>query len=143
MDPVPCIIISERKMIMFGFKKKATNSTTMIHYEGLPNFKQDFPCTVTLEEDCVVFGEKDGGTVKLPYIQILKLDAMPEVNFMAKYHNDKAKTKRGTVWFRVITYRSSAGEEKYIALWNVDSKTAKFFDQLEARIKKEAAEITL
>ena len=128
---------------MFGFKKKEINSLTMIHHEGLPNFKQDFPCTVTLEGDCIVFAEKDGCTVKLPYGQILKVDAMSEVNFMTKYHNNKAKTKNGTVWFRVITYTSSIGEEKYIALWNVDSKTAKFFDGLGERIKKEAAEITL
>lgn len=128
---------------MFSFKKKEIKSTTMIHYEGLPKFRQDFPCTVTLEKDAVVFAEKDGCTVKLPYCQILKVDAMTEVNFMMKYHNDKAKTKKGTVWFRVITYTGSAGNEAYIALWSVDVKTAKFFEQLEARIKKEPLEITL
>lgn len=128
---------------MFGFKKKEINSMTMMHYEGLPQFKQDFPCIVTMEDDYVSFVEKDGHTIKLPYGQIRTIDAMTEVNFMLKYHNENSKTKKGTVWFRVITYVSSTGEEKYIALWNVDFKTAKFFDQLKERINKEPSEITL
>lgn len=128
---------------MFGFKKKETNSNVIMHYEGLPKFKQDFPCVATLEDDCIVFTERDGNSAKLPYGQIRTIDEMTETNFMLKYHNDKAKTKKGTVWFRVITYVSSTGEEKYIALWNVDFKTAKFFDQLKERINKEPSEITL
>ena len=128
---------------MFGFKKKEVNSMVIVHYEGLPRFKQDFPCTVTLEDDCITFVENEGNTIKLPYRQITKVDAMPEVQFMLKYHNDKSKAKKGTVWFRVITYTSSTGEEKYIALWDVGTKSIKFFDALEARIKKEPTEITL
>ena len=128
---------------MFGFKKKELDDFTMMHYEGLPNFKQDFPCSVKLNDDCIVFSEKDGCTVKLPYSQVLKIDAMPEVNFMTKYHFSNTKTKKGTVWFRVITYINSTGKEKYIALWDVSSKTAKFFDQLETRIVKKPTEITL
>lgn len=127
---------------MFG-RKKNVNTMTMIHYEGLSGFQQDFPCTVTLEDDYLVFQNKDGNTAKLPYDRILTLDAMSEQHFMAKYHNDKAKTKRGTVWFRIITYTSSAGEEKYIALWNVDVKGIKFFDQLTERIKKKPTETIL
>lgn len=128
---------------MFGFKKKESNSLVIMHYEGLSGFKQDFPCTMTLEDDCVIFAEKDGSTAKLPYDRILKIDAMPEVNFMATYHGDKAKTKKGTVWFHIVTYTSSAGEEKYIALWNVDMKTAKFFERLKVKIKKTPSEIVL
>lgn len=128
---------------MFGFKKKQINSIVMIHYEGLPSFKQDFSCTVTLEENHIVFAGADGSSIRLLYNQITKIDAMPEVNFMMKYHNDKAETKKGTVWFRVITYTSSDGEERYIALWNVGTKTIKFFSQLEELVKKEPTEITL
>ena len=116
---------------------------SLIHYEGLSGFKQDFPCMVTLDNDCVVFQNNDGNVAKLPYDRILKVDAMPEQNFMAKYHNNKAKTKKGTVWFRVITYISSSGEEKYIALWDVGIKVIKFFDQLESKLKKQPIETIL
>lgn len=127
---------------MFG-KKKEINSMTLIHYEGLSGFKQDFPCTVTLENEFVIFWNNDGDVAKLPYERILTVDAMPETHFMTKYHNDKAKTKKGTVWFRVIAYTSSEGQEKYIALWDVSTKTIKFFDQLAARIKKQPTETIL
>lgn len=127
---------------MFGFKKKIT-SLSMVHYEGLSNFKQDFPCTVTLEDDHIMFQNNEGNVAKLPYDRILKIDAMPEVNFMAKYHNNKAKTKKGTVWFRIITYISSTGEEKYIAMWDVNTKTIKFFEQIATRIKKQPTETIL
>lgn len=128
---------------MFGFKKKPINSISLMHYEGLAGFKQDFPCTITLEDDFMVFQNHEGNVAKLPYDRILKVDAMPEVNFMAKYHNNKAKTKKGTVWFRIITYTTSAGEEAYVAVWDVSMKTMKFFDQLEARIKTAPTETIL
>ena len=127
---------------MFG-KKKNKDSITMMHYEGLSDFKQDFPCAMMLEEIHLTFQNNEGNVAKLPYDRILKVDAMTEENFMAKYHNNKAKTKKGTVWFRIITYISSAGDEKYIALWNVDFKSAKFFDQLQTRIKTEPKETIL
>ena len=127
---------------MFG-KKKEINSISIMHYEGLPNFQQDFPCTITLEETQLMFQSHNGNVVKLPYDRIVKVDAMPEVNFMARYHNNKAKTKHGTVWFRIITYTSQSGEEKYIALWEVSLKVMKFFDQLEMRIRKQPTTITL
>ena len=126
---------------MFGRKK--ITSLSMLHYEGLSGFQQDMPCTITLEDDHVVFQNKNGDTAKLPYDRILKVDAMTEVNFMSKYHNNKAKTKHGTVWFRVITYINVSGEEKYIALWEVSTKVFKFFEQLEARIRKHPIETIL
>lgn len=127
---------------MFGRKKKELNSFHMMHYEGLPGFKQDFACTIALKDDCVAF-EQQNNVVKLPYAQIVKVDAMPEINFMAKYHANGVQTKKGTVWFRVITYTNSTGEERYIALWDISFKTVKFFEQLETRIVKKPTEITL
>lgn len=128
---------------MFGSKKKESKSVPIMHYEGLPNFQQDFPCNLTLEDDHLLFQDNNGNTVRLPYERIVKVDAMTEVNFMARYHNGKSKTKHGTVWFRVITYTSSAGEEKYVALWSLSVKVMKFFDQVLERIKKTPIDITL
>jgi hypothetical protein len=117
---------------MFGFKKKKDiNTVTIMHYEGLKGFTQDFPCVVTLEDEFLVFKNNDGNVTKLPCDRILTIDSMTEQNFRAKYHNDKAKTKHGTVWFKVITYTASTGEENYIALWDVGSKADKFFEQVK------------
>lgn len=126
---------------MFG-RKKEIDTITVMHYEGLTGHKQDFPVSMILGEEFVIF-QNGENVAKLPYDRIITIDSMTEQNFMAKYHNNKAKTKHGTVWFKIITYTASTGEEKYIALWDVSVKAEKFFAQLEARIRKEPTETIL
>ena len=117
--------------MLFG-KKKDSNSLSVIHYEGLPNFAQDFPCKMTLEDEMVIFSGNDGSVAKLACSQIQGIDAMPEANFQAKYHNFNGTTKKAPVWFRVIRYTSSSGEEKYIALWTAGIKDLSLFDKIVA-----------
>lgn len=109
---------------MFG-KKKVTNTLNVMYYEGLQGFIQDFPCTITLEDDAIVIKKvKPDLTVKLPFKQITSIDVMPEKNFMVQYHNNAGTTsKAGTKFYYVIKYTSSAGEPKHIAFWDVSAKT--------------------
>jgi hypothetical protein len=109
---------------MFG-KEKVTNTLNIMYYEGLQGFVQDFPCTITLENDGIIIKKaKPDLTVKLPLKQITSIDAMPEKNFMVQYHNNVGTTsKTGTKFYYVIKYISSTGEPKYIAFWDVSATT--------------------
>jgi hypothetical protein len=111
---------------MFG-KKKDTNILNVMYYEGLPGFIQDFPCTITLEDDVFVIKKvKPDLTVKLPFNQVISIDTLPEKNFMAQYHNTAGTTSKvGTKFYYVFKYTSSAGEPKHIAFWDVSAKTMK------------------
>lgn len=107
---------------MFGKKK---DELKVMYYEGLEGFIQDFPCTITLENDVLVIKKiKPDVTVKLPTNQIISIDAMPEKNFMVQYHNNPGRTaKVGTKFYYVFKYNSSSGKQKHIAFWDVSSKT--------------------
>lgn len=111
---------------MFG-KKKDTNVLNVMYYEGLPGFIQDFPCTITLEDSAFVIKKvKPDLTVKLPFNQVISIDAMPEKNFLVQYHNTAGTTSKiGTKFYYVIKYTSSAGEVKHIAFWDVSAKAMK------------------
>lgn len=121
------------------FSKKAKNPSEMniIHYEGLQGFRQDFPCTVKLDDEVLTFSNKEGFTISLAYSKLQSIDFMPEPNYMSKYHNNyvsTAKTKAAVKWFYVINYISSSGEAKHIAFWGVDLKTSKFFDEIKTKV---------
>ena len=126
---------------MFG-KKKNDGKVTLMHYEGLQGFRQDFPCKAELDASSIIFTNEVSGTVKLPFTQIQSIDYMPELNFMGKYHNNPTTTaKAGMKWFSVVNYTSSSGESKYLAFWSVDSTGRKFFD--EVRKKTASGSVTL
>ncbi|KUO64777.1 MAG: hypothetical protein APF84_02785 [Gracilibacter sp. BRH_c7a] len=109
---------------MFG-KKKETNTLNVMYYEGLPGFIQDFPCTIILENDALVIKKINPDLiVKLPFNQVISIDAMPENNFLVQYHNTAGTTsKAGTKFYYVFKYTSSAGEPKHLAFWDVSAKT--------------------
>jgi hypothetical protein len=109
---------------MFG-KKKESNQLTVMYYEGLQGFIQDFPCTIIFEDEAIIIRKtKPDLTVKLPINQVISIDAMPEQNFLVQYHNTTGTTsKAGTKFYYVIKYTSSAGEPKHIAFWDVSAKT--------------------
>lgn len=126
---------------MFG-KKKNTNVLTVMHYEGLPNFNQDFPCTLTNEGNTLVFETQSGNKVNLPIDRIKQVERMPELNFMGKYHNNALTTaKSGVKWFTVIHYQSANNSDEYIAVWTVDFKSVKFFENITKNLPTD--EITL
>lgn len=112
--------------MFFSKKKKETNNTLKVmYYEGLQGFMQDYPCTITLEDDFLIIKKVNPDlTVKLPINQITAIDALPEKNFMVQYHNNPGTTARvGKKFYYVFKYTSSAGESKHVAFWDVTSNS--------------------
>jgi hypothetical protein len=106
-----------------------------MYYEGLEGFSQDLPCTIKLENDVLTITNQTT-TAKLSIDQITTIDTLAEENFLVKYHNTSGTTaKMGTKFYYVIKYNSSNGEPKYIAFWDVRSKTMNYFLKLRAKIK--------
>ncbi len=90
------------------------------HYEGLPGFTTDYPCTVEVDSDSIVIQRKRPEvTVTLTFDQLLSISPMQEKDFMMKYHghSDVRKLLGSKRHFVVIEYMSQSGENKYFALW--------------------------
>ena len=120
---------------MLFSKKKKDSRTTLMHYEGLQGFRQDFPCKLDVDDSAIIFCNENNVTIKLPFSQIQSIDFLPEVNFMGKYHNNPTSTaKAGMKWFSVVSYTSSSGESKYLAFWASDSTGKNFFDGIRSKI---------
>lgn len=101
---------------MFGKKK----TIPAFHYEGLPDFVTDYPCTVEVTENSIVIQKKKPEvTVSLPVDKILAVSPMQEKDFMMKYHghSDVRKIVGSKRHFVVFDYVSQSGENKYFALW--------------------------
>lgn len=103
---------------MFGKNKSKVISA--FHYEGLPDFTTDYPCTVEVGADSIVIQRKKPEvTVTLPFDRLLTISPMQEKDFMMKYHghSDVRKLLGSKRHFVVIEYMSQSGENKYFALW--------------------------
>jgi len=113
---------------MFG--KNKNSIIKVMHYEGLNDFIQDYPCTIEMKNDILEIKRiKPDTTVNLPITQILKIETMEEPRFMMKYHNNDATTDKGMKkYYLVITYISKNNEEKYIAFWGTIFEYNKFLD---------------
>lgn len=101
---------------MFGKKK----IIPAFHYEGLPDFVTDYPCTVEVNDDSIVIQKKKPEvTVSLPVDKIMAVSPMQEKDFMMKYHghSDVRKIAGSKRHFVVFDYVSQSGENKYFALW--------------------------
>ncbi len=121
--------------MFFGKKRKMQmpDGVRLMHYEGLPGIRQDTACFMDVGEEAVVFATIDKATVTLPLEKIECVDIMPELNFMAKYHNTGATTSKvGVKWYAVITYAAEGGS-KYIALWYMEVKAGKVLRDLQKR----------
>ncbi len=114
---------------MFG-KKKNNNIIRVMHYEGLDNFIQDYPCTIEMKDDVFEIKRiKPETTVTLPKNQIIKFEAIEEERFMLKYHNNAVRTDKGIKkFYLVVTYISKSNEEKYIAFWGTAFEYGNFID---------------
>lgn len=113
---------------MFG--KNKNSIIKVMHYEGLDNFIQDYPCTIEIKDNTFEIKRiKPETTVNLSLTQIKKIEAMEEPRFMVKYHNNDATTDKGMKkYYLVITYISKSNEEKYIAFWGTIFEYNKFLD---------------
>lgn len=113
---------------MFG--KKKNKPIRVMHYEGLVDFAQDYPCTIEMKDDVFEINKiKPQATVTLPKNQIISFEALEEPRFMAKYHNNAARTDKGfQKFYLVVKYVSKDNEEKYIAFWGTTFEYGRFLD---------------
>ena len=113
---------------MFG--KNKNSIIKVMHYEGLNDFIQDYPCTIEIKDDIFEIKRiKPKTTVNLSITQIKKIETMEESRFMVKYHNNDATTDKGIKkYYLVVTYISKNNEEKYIAFWGTAFEYNKFLD---------------
>ena len=103
---------------MFGKKKNKVISA--FHYEGIPDFATDYPCTVEIEDDSLVIQRKKPDVrITLPIDRILAVSPMNEKDFMMKFHghSDVRKLVGTQRHFVVVEYLSQTGEQKHFALW--------------------------
>ena len=106
---------------MFGIKKKDFPGLTVMYYEGLPGFNQNFPSYINHNEQGLVFFKPNSDiTATLPYFKLLNFEIMPERDYMLKYHNEAVSTSKikADKWYIVIHYRGES-EPKRIALWGM------------------------
>lgn len=120
---------------MFG---KKSNIIKVMHYEGLNDFIQDYPCTIEMKEDIFEIKIiKPETIVTLSKEQIIKIEMMEEAKFMLKYHNDNTTTDRGIKkYYLVVTYISKEKEEKYIAFWGTSIESSKFLKLQNMELKE-------
>lgn len=113
---------------MFG--KNKNSIIKVMHYEGLDDFIQDYPCTIEIKDNTFEIKRiKPKTTVNLSITQIKKIETMEESRFMVKYHNNDATTDKGIKkYYLVVTYISKNNEEKYIAFWGTAFEYNKFLD---------------
>ena len=132
---------------MFGRKKKEQKEIKVMHYEGLKDFSQDFPCTIEMTDDQFIIKRiKPETTVNLPTKRILALDAMEEERFMLKYHNAKASTSKSEVikkYYLVVRYQDTEGSEKYLAFWGTSSESIKFIKLKQEKMNTASSNYSL
>lgn len=123
---------------MFG--KKKSKPFPAFHYEGLPDFETDYPCSVEVTSDSLVITKKKPEvTVSLPIERITAVSPMEEKNFMMKYHgnSDKKKLLGTKRHFVVVDFKDKEGEVKHFVLWALTHQALPLIKLQD--IKKEGA----
>lgn len=116
----------------------------IVHYEGIPGFKQDWPCKIKITEDMLVFTVKNSDSVvRLPLSKITCVDVIGEAQYMLKYHNVEVTYKKGDIakCYAVITYTSD-DTTKTLAFWYVELKIQNAMRELQKLCQKDV-DITL
>ena len=112
---------------MFGRKKKDSSIIRVMHYEGIPNFPVDSPCTFEIKNETVeIISGISGSSAILPLNRVQGFSAMAEPDFMLKYHGQAAsvsKAKKIPKYYLVITY-----DKGMVAVWGTASEYSKFID---------------
>lgn len=119
---------------MFGKEKQAFPGLPIMYYEGLPGFDQNFPLYLKQTEKGLVFFKPNSTvTATLPIEKLLNYEAMPERDYMLKYHNEAVSTSKSKAdkWYLVIHYSGESGPQK-IALW---STPGKHFNMVKSELK--------
>lgn len=115
---------------MFGKRVKLPGIPVM-HYQGLKGFPQDFPCSIELSGESIVFHKVNPEvTVTLPLNKVTLIDMMEEENYQVMYHNVKASTaKLGVKWYYVIKYQGADGPA-HIDIWTTPGKTTREMEKI-------------
>ncbi len=113
---------------MFGKKKDKKNDVIRaLHYEGIPEFATDYPCTLKLEDDQLVITRiKPETVVTLPLNRIKSFTAMEESRFMLQYHGEAkttSKMKNVNKYYLVVQY-----DKGMLAFWGLAKEYGKFLD---------------
>lgn len=111
---------------MFG-KKKKVSATRVMHYEGIPGFSTDYPCTLELKDGQLIITRiKPETVVTLPISRISSFTAMTEPRFMEKYHGSAmttTKMKGVQKYYLVIQY-----DKGMVAFWGTAKEYGFFLD---------------
>lgn len=130
---------------MFG--KKKDKPIRVMHYEGLKDFNQDYPCTIELKNDQLTIQRiKPEATVTLPANRILAIDTMEEEKFMLKYHNEKvttSKTKGVGKHYIVIRFNTPEGLESYLSFWGTVFEYGQFIEMQKQHLNSASTSYTL
>ena len=118
-----------------------------MHYEGLKDFNQDYPCTIEMKDGQFVIQRlKPETTVTLPADRILTIDPMEEEKFMLKYHNEKVSTTRAkgiNKYYVVIRYNTSEGHESHLVFWGTASEYGQFLELQKQTMNSAASSYSL
>lgn len=108
------------------FQKNKKEVIKVVHYEGISEFNQDYPCSIEIKDTSFEIKKiKPEMVVTLPIEKIIKIDVLKEEEFMKKYHNTIGTNK--LKYYLIITYNSN-NQEKYIAFWGTAKEAMKFHD---------------
>lgn len=114
---------------MFGRKKKDT-PTRVVHYEGIPGFPTNAPCTIQIVNDIFVIKRVNPETtVDLPLNRISSFSSMSEANFMLKYHGQAVTTSKEKAipkYYLVVEY-----DKGILVFWGV-GQTWREFNRLQS-----------
>lgn len=107
------------------FGKKNKNEIRVMHYEGIPEFATDYPCTLEVTDtDLIIHRLKPDTIVKLPLSRIQSFSAMDEKSFLTKYHGTSETTsKSGIKYYLVALY-----DKGMLAFWGTAAEYKRFLD---------------
>lgn len=110
---------------MFG--KKKNEVIRAMHYEGIPEFATDYPCTLKLEADQFIITRiKPETVVTLPLNRIKSFTAMEESRFMLQYHGEAKTTSKAKgigKYYLIIQY-----DKGMLAFWGTAKEYSKFLN---------------
>lgn len=126
---------------MFGKKEVKAKELSVMHYEGIPYFATDYPCTLLFgDEELIIRRQMPETTVVLPKNRILSVSAMEEPRFMLRYHGNAASTSNSPIvnkYYLAIVY-----DKGLLAFWGTAKEYGEFL-KIQNSIEAPAKYITL
>lgn len=109
------------------FSSKKNKPIRVIHYEGIQEFSTNYPVTIELIDDNFIIKRiKPETTINLPLNRIKSFSAMPEKDFMLKYHGQAVTTtnnKNTQKYYLIVEY-----DKGTLVFWGTAKEYGKFID---------------